>query len=61
VAIVERGTTQQQRTLQGSLKDLSDLAAQAESPSLIIIGSVTQLASKLDWFSATIDSANNRS
>jgi len=61
VAIVERGTTQQQRTLQGSLKDLSDLAAQAESPSLIIIGSVTQLASKLDWFSATIDSANNLS
>ncbi|MDX2322526.1 MAG: uroporphyrinogen-III C-methyltransferase [Moritella sp.] len=54
VAIVEKGTSKQQRTLQGSLKDLGDLAAQAESPSLIIIGGVTQLASKLDWFSATL-------
>ncbi|QUM86748.1 uroporphyrinogen-III C-methyltransferase [Moritella sp. 28] len=57
VAIVERGTSQQQRTLQGSLKDLSDLAAQSESPSLIIIGLVTQLAAKLDWFSATLATA----
>ena len=57
VAIVEKGTSKQQRTLQGSLKDLGDLAAQAESPSLIIIGKVTQLASKLDWFSATLNTA----
>lgn len=56
VAIVEKGTSKQQRTLRGSLKDLGDLAAQAESPSLIIIGGVTQLASKLDWFSATLNS-----
>jgi len=55
VAIVEKGTSKQQRTLQGSLKDLGDLAAQAESPSLIIIGKVTQLASKLDWYSATLN------
>lgn len=57
VAIVEKGTSKQQRTLQGSLKDLGDLAAQAESPSLIIIGKVTQLASKLDWFSATLNTS----
>ncbi|PKH05512.1 uroporphyrinogen-III C-methyltransferase [Moritella sp. Urea-trap-13] len=57
VAIVEKGTSKQQRTLRGSLKDLSDLAAQAESPSLIIIGGVTQLASKLDWFSATLNTS----
>jgi len=57
VAIVERGTSQRQRTLQGSLKDLGDLAAQAESPSLIIIGKVTQLAAKLDWFSTTLAAA----
>lgn len=57
VAIVERGTSQLQRTLQGSLQDLGDLASQAESPSLIIIGKVTQLAAKLDWFSATIEPA----
>lgn len=54
VAIVERGTSQRQRTLQGSLKDLGELSAQAESPSLIIIGEVTQLANKLDWFTATL-------
>lgn len=57
VAIVEKGTSKQQRTLKGSLKDLGDLAAQAESPSLIIIGGVTQLASKLDWFSATLNTS----
>lgn len=55
VAIVENGTSKQQRTLRGSLKDLGDLAAQAESPSLIIIGGVTQLVSKLDWFSAMLN------
>ncbi len=50
VAIVENGTSQKQRTLQGSLAGLADLAAQARSPSLIIIGHVTQLADQFTWF-----------
>jgi uroporphyrin-III C-methyltransferase len=50
VAIVENGTSQQQRCLQGTLAGLADLAEQARSPSLIIIGHVTTLADKFAWF-----------
>lgn len=50
VAIVENGTTEQQRSFHSDLAGLAELATQAKSPSLIIIGHVTQLASKLNWF-----------
>lgn len=49
-AIIERGTTAKQRVLTGVLSDLDDLAKQAISPSLIIVGSVVSLQSKLGWF-----------
>ncbi|MCF7352774.1 uroporphyrinogen-III C-methyltransferase [Vibrio sp. CK2-1] len=49
-AIVERGTTPQQRVLTGTLKELESLATQAISPSLIIVGSVVSLHQQLDWF-----------
>ncbi|WP_281222322.1 uroporphyrinogen-III C-methyltransferase [Photobacterium sanguinicancri] len=49
-AIVERGTSNNQRVLPCSLETLEIIAAHAESPALIIIGSVTQLAHKLSWF-----------
>ncbi|MGR5129073.1 uroporphyrinogen-III C-methyltransferase [Photobacterium swingsii] len=49
-AIVERGTSHNQRVLPCSLETLEIIAAHAESPALIIIGSVTQLAHKLSWF-----------
>lgn len=49
-AIVERGTTPQQRVLTGTLKELELLATQAISPSLIIVGSVVSLHQKLHWF-----------
>lgn len=50
VTIVENGTTLQQRSFHGDLAGLHELAAQAKSPSLIVIGHVTQLADKLAWF-----------
>lgn len=50
VAIVERGTSKQQRVLPCSLQTLDIIAEHAESPALIIIGSVTQLTHKLSWF-----------
>ncbi|KAL2321952.1 hypothetical protein Fmac_026331 [Flemingia macrophylla] len=45
-AAIERGTTLQQRTVFAELKDLSEkiLAAQLESPTLIIIGKVVELS-----------------
>lgn len=49
-AIVERGTTPQQRVLTSTLKDLDSLATQAISPSLIIVGSVVNLHNQLNWF-----------
>ncbi|EKO3499203.1 uroporphyrinogen-III C-methyltransferase [Vibrio fluvialis] len=51
-AIIERGTTTQQRVLIGELATLPQLAQQAESPALIVVGSVTSLHSKLKWFNA---------
>ncbi|GEA59314.1 uroporphyrinogen-III C-methyltransferase [Vibrio comitans] len=50
IAIIERGTTPQQRVLTGTLSQLSAIAQDAESPSLIVVGSVTSLHSQLSWF-----------
>ncbi|RYC38982.1 siroheme synthase CysG [Pectobacterium zantedeschiae] len=51
VAIIENGTSTKQRVLSGQLSQLSELAQQASSPSLIIIGNVVGLREKLSWFS----------
>ncbi len=51
-AIVAQGTTTNQRVITGTLSNLPRLAAeqQADSPSLVIIGEVVKLQSKLAWF-----------
>ncbi|MBV8044222.1 siroheme synthase CysG [Pluralibacter sp.] len=51
VALVENGTAVQQRVVDGTLADLSKLASQVVSPSLIIVGRVVALREKLNWFS----------
>lgn len=50
-AIIENGTRPEQRVFQGKLCELSKMAEQAISPALIVVGSVTELHHKLDWFS----------
>ncbi len=50
IAIIERGTTSRQRVLTGTLADLAELAKQAVSPSLIVIGEVVALRDRLAWF-----------
>lgn len=55
IAIIERGTQQAQKVLMGTLSELGDMAKLAESPSLIVIGEVVSLASKLAWFNAEQD------
>lgn len=52
VALVENGTSCRQRVIEGELNQLGTLAQQAASPSLIIVGSVVGLRSKLNWFSS---------
>ena len=50
VAIIENGTRKEQKVYRGGLQDLSNLAAEAKSPALIVVGSVAQLHEKLAWF-----------
>jgi uroporphyrin-III C-methyltransferase len=57
IAIIERGTQKSQKVMTGVLSQLSDLASQAESPSLIVIGEVVRLSEKLNWFNGTDQNA----
>lgn len=49
-AIVENGTRKEQRVLTSSLVNLPVVAKSAQSPALIVIGSVTTLSESLQWF-----------
>jgi siroheme synthase len=51
IALIERGTTEQQRVITGTLASLYEQAMneEFESPSLIIIGSVVTLRKTLAW------------
>lgn len=52
VAVIERGTTAQQRVILGTLDDIAKriMDEQVESPSLIIVGEVVALKERLAWF-----------
>lgn len=51
-AVVEQGTSEQQRVLAGTLADLPGRVAEANvaGPSLIIVGEVVKLRDRLQWF-----------
>ena len=59
-AIIQRGTTQQQRVYTGTLKTLPEFPDQHEikPPSMIIIGEVVKLHEKLAWFEP-VDTTGN--
>ncbi len=50
VAIVSKGTSQQQKTIIGNLAKLPELGQGVAAPALIIVGEVVALADKLAWF-----------
>ena len=52
IAAIEQGTRKNQRVIAANLKSMPDLSdsAKLESPTIIIIGSVVSLRSKLEWF-----------
>lgn len=52
VAIVEKGTSAQQRVFTSTMKDVHQMAQDNEvkSPALLIIGEVVSLQGKLSWF-----------
>lgn len=49
-AIIEKGTTKEQKVYTGELSQLAEMAQKAISPALIVVGSVTQLHKELNWF-----------
>ncbi|MDZ5602430.1 siroheme synthase CysG [Pseudomonas sp. RP23018S] len=51
-ALVQQGTTRNQRVFTGTLADLPDMVARHEvhAPTLVIVGEVVQLRDKLAWF-----------
>lgn len=49
-AIIENGTRKEQKVLTGQLSELAEMAKSAKSPALIVVGSVTSLHEKLNWF-----------
>lgn len=52
VAIIQKGTTADQKIVTGSLATIQERVSKAElqSPTLIIVGSVVELHEKLNWF-----------
>ena len=60
-AIVQQGTTPSQRVVTGTLESLPQLAtdAQLKPPTLIIVGKVVSLQSKLAWFKPDQKSEGN--
>ena len=52
VAVVERGTTDRQRVILGSLQTMPDriIEADVQPPSMTIIGTVVRLHEKLAWY-----------
>ena len=57
VAIIERGTTEKQRTITGNLETIIDLAAQEsiENPAMILVGEVVQLREKIKWYEKVLE------
>jgi len=51
-ALVQQGTTQNQRVFTGTLANLPQLVAEHEvhAPTLVIVGEVVTLREKLAWF-----------
>ncbi|MBI6920961.1 uroporphyrinogen-III C-methyltransferase [Pseudomonas monteilii] len=57
-ALVQQGTTRNQRVFTGTLADLPDLVARHDvhAPTLVIVGEVVQLREKLAWFEGSQNS-----
>ncbi len=50
IALVQSGTTSAQRTVQGTLATITDLAADIAPPATIVVGEVVALREQIDWF-----------
>ncbi|MXP51227.1 siroheme synthase CysG [Pantoea sp. SoEX] len=50
VAVISKGTLQDQKVLIGTLEQLGSLAASVSTPAIIVIGDIVNLHNKLSWF-----------
>jgi uroporphyrinogen III methyltransferase / synthase len=56
VAVISRGTTQEQQTVTGTVSDIVDKAAHLDSPAVIVVGRVVGLQQRLNWFESAFES-----
>lgn len=61
VAVIGRGTRQDQQVLTGTLDQLDALAQHAPSPALLVIGEVVNLHQQLAWFQHSAQQAGRES
>lgn len=61
VAVIGRGTRQDQQVLTGTLAELEQLAQQAPTPALLVIGEVVNLHAQLAWFQHSAQQAGRDS
>ena len=61
VAVIGRGTRQDQQVLTGTLAELETLAQQAPTPALLVIGEVVNLHAQLAWFQHSAQQAGRDS
>src|SRR5512138_560958 len=57
-AIIQDGTTQNQRVVTGTLADLLEKSQAVRPPALLIVGEVVRLREQLDWFIPQISSVS---
>ena len=50
VAVISKGTTQEQKVVVGTLEDIAELSKDLIAPALIVVGEVVNLRKKLQWF-----------
>lgn len=52
VAVIERGTTENQRVVTGNLSNITDIVKEAgiQSPAVTVVGDVVSLREELNWF-----------
>lgn len=50
IALIEKGTCSQQRTVTGTLENIIEIAKEIQPPSIIIVGEVVKLRDKLRWY-----------
>jgi uroporphyrin-III C-methyltransferase/precorrin-2 dehydrogenase/sirohydrochlorin ferrochelatase len=62
-ALIENGTTDRQRIVRGTLKELPDLAEKhaVTAPALLLVGKVVAFADKLGWFETPLLNSGSKS